>query len=78
MGEASDRPVALGGASGLANFELCGAEGEPSELRDLGAEKRSFLSLMKNLRACRELFGTTIADNPSRETLLPMYGSLTR
>lgn len=66
MGEVSDRLVALGGASGLAEFpELCGAEGDIVQRCTTRELKEKFLSLMKNYEHVANFFGTTIADNPS-------------
>ncbi|HDX8482660.1 TPA: altronate dehydratase [Klebsiella oxytoca] len=66
MGEVSDRLVALGGASGLAEFpELCGAEGDIVQRCATRELKEKFLSLMKNYEHVANFFGTTIADNPS-------------
>lgn len=66
MGEVSDRLVALGGASGLAEFpELCGAEGDIVQRCVSDDLKRKFLSLMQDYERVANFFGTTIADNPS-------------
>lgn len=66
MGEVSDRIIALGGASGLAEFpELCGAEGDIVQRCVNRGLKEKFLSLMKNYEHVANFFGTTIADNPS-------------
>ena len=59
MGEVSDRLVALGGASGLAEFpELCGAEGDIVQRCATRELKEKFLSLMKNYEHVANFFGT--------------------
>ncbi|HEJ9057050.1 TPA: altronate dehydratase [Serratia fonticola] len=66
MGVVSDRLIALGGASGLAEFpELCGAEGDIVRRCVSLPLKEKFLSLMQRYEAVANFFDTSIADNPS-------------
>ncbi|QWA13141.1 altronate dehydratase [Sodalis ligni] len=66
MGLVSDWLVALGGASGLAEFpELCGAEGDIVKRCMTRELKEKFLSLMKHYEHVANFFDTSISDNPS-------------
>lgn len=66
MGIVSDRIVALGGGSCLAEFpELCGAEGNILERCMSVESKEKFLSLMSAYEAKANSEGASIADNPS-------------
>lgn len=69
MGEVSDRLVALGGASGLAEFpELCGAEGDIVQ-RCATRELKEVLSLMKTMSMSRTSSAPPSPITPARETL---------
>lgn len=66
MGIVSDRIVALGGGSCLAEFpELCGAEGNILERCTSFADKEKFMSLMQSYEDKANSEGTSISDNPS-------------
>lgn len=66
MGIVSDRIVALGGGSCLAEFpELCGAEGNILERCINYSDKEKFLALMESYEAKANSEGASIADNPS-------------
>ncbi len=66
MGKVSDRIVALGGASCLAEFpELCGAEANILERCINFEDKKKFLDLMEHYEKTANFQGATIADNPS-------------
>ncbi len=66
MGLVSDWLVALGGASGLAEFpELCGAEGDIVKRCASRPLKEKFVALMKHYEHVANFFDTSISDNPS-------------
>lgn len=66
MGLVSDKIVALGGASGLAEFpELCGVEGDLVARCSTRQNKERFVALMAAYEERARLDGTSIADNPS-------------
>ncbi len=66
MGIVSDRIVALGGGSCLAEFpELCGAEGNILSRCMTVSDKEKFMSLMNSYENKANSEGVSIADNPS-------------
>lgn len=66
MGIVSDRIVALGGGSCLAEFpELCGAEGNILSRCVNFSDKEKFMFLMKDYEQKANSEGASIADNPS-------------
>ena len=66
MGLVSDKIIALGGASGLAEFpELCGAEGNIIARCTTRQNKECFVALMAAYENRANRDGTSIADNPS-------------
>ncbi|MDM4765290.1 altronate dehydratase family protein [Pelomonas sp. SE-A7] len=66
LGLVSDRLVALGGASLLAEFpELCGVESELISRCQNPADRERFLALMKDFEARAQAVGASLAENPS-------------
>ena len=66
MGIVSDRIVALGGGSCLAEFpELCGAEGNILDRCVNFSDKEKFVALMESYEQKANSEGASIADNPS-------------